>query len=121
MIRISGANSTLHRHLSSRLERQQKSYQPRNNKQRRGNVNWNGGIEIGIQRDDGGHDSKNSVCSSGDGVASPTVLGGEQLGGDGVQYAVHDAGCEAVAAVPAQQGVGRTCGGAGKEEDSGKG
>lgn len=69
----------------------------------------------------GGHDSENSVCGGDDGITGTTVLGGEELGGDSVGYTTHGVGCETVAAVPAQQGVGRTCCGASKEEDTSKG
>lgn len=68
----------------------------------------------------GGHDSENSVCGGDDGITGTTVLGGEELGGDSVGYTTHGVGCETVAAVPAQQGIGRTCNGIAKEEDTGQ-
>ena len=108
------------RRLPSGLEWQEKRDEPGNDEQRSRDVNRDGGREIGVQRNDGGHDSENSVCRGDDGVTGTAVLGGEEFGGDSVEYTVHDVECEAVAAVPAQQGVGRTGGGAGKEEDTGK-
>ena len=108
------------RRLPSGLEWQEKSDESGNNEQCSRDVNRDGGREIGVQRSDGSHDSENSVCDSDDGVTGTTVLGGEELGGEGVEDAVHDVVCETVVAVPAQHGVGRTGGGAGEEEDAGK-
>lgn len=59
---------------------------------------------------------EDAVAQLDDRVARPAVLRGEQLGGDGEEHAPHDVVRQAVAAVPAEQRVGRARGRAREQE-----
>ena len=65
------------------------------------------------------HDTEDAVRGGDDRVARPARLGGEELGRDGVEDAVHDVARERVAAVPAEERVGRARGRAREEEHPG--
>lgn len=64
------------------------------------------------------HDAKHAVRNRHDRVPRPAVLGRKELGRDGIQHAVHDVARERVAAVPAEQRVGRPRGSGAEEEDA---
>lgn len=66
------------------------------------------------------HDSEDAIRSGDERIARSPVFGGEDLGRDGVQHAVHDVVRERVAAIPAKEGVGRACGRAGEQEHAGQ-
>ena len=70
----------------------------------------------GCERANTHHDTEDAVRGGDDRVARPARLGGEELGRDGVEDAVHDVAREREAAVPAEERVRRPRGGAREEE-----
>ena len=66
------------------------------------------------------HNSKYTICARDDSVTRPSVFGRKQLWADGIQYAVHDVACKAVAAVPTEERIGCTRRRGRKEEHTGQ-
>lgn len=63
------------------------------------------------------HDSENAVRSGNERIARSAVFGGEELGAERVEHAVHDVRGERVRAIEPEQRVGGARGRRGEDED----
>jgi len=93
--------------MPSRLIRYQQRQQARKDDQPARNIDRNSSRQVRIERNNRRNHAKHARRGRREAVAGAAVLGGEDLGGDGVQDTVHDVAEEHVSAVPPEQRVRR--------------
>ena len=93
--------------LPATLKRQRQRQHPRRNEQRATHIDRRRRLQIRVDGHDRRHDAEDAVRRRGQRVPRAAILGGEDLGGVGVEDGVHDVAHEGVGAVPSEQGIRR--------------
>jgi len=110
----------LHRRLPSWVEGQKDRHKPSNEEQSACYPDGHRRDQVGVQCDDWCHYSEDAVPSCSQSVSRPTIFGGEQLGRNGVEDAIHHVAHKTIPAVPSQERVRRARRRAREQEDTGK-